>query len=406
MSLSIYVHSTAPWSFSSYSVLVSRTLPNIVRDGHRVNLGVWYGLQGQPLPWAIAGKDGKQAGTVTVFPSVDGPNYGVQTMIPNYKYTNSDCLITISDVWVFPAELTRQAVFCPWLPIDHDPAPKPVVDSLETAVYPMVYSEFGRRVLEERHGIKTKYVPCSAPANVFKPGDKQQARELIGFPADADFVASIVSANKDPMDRKGFAEGLVGFARFAEKHDRAYLYLHTNWRGNVQIAPMIESLGIKSRVIKPDPYGYDMGMLDDAYMANVYRASDVLLNTCKSEGFGLPLVEAQMCGTPVAVTDFATTDELMFAGWKMAGQPDWSNGLNSWRLRVYVDSVVDALEEAYRNKDNEKLQRRARNGAMRYDNDTVFNQFWRPALKDIEDITSRSKAVYDVAKSLPLVAVP
>jgi glycosyltransferase involved in cell wall biosynthesis len=377
----------------------------MVRDGHKVTLGTWYGLAGQPLPWTIAGREGQPAKSVTVLPAKNGSNYAIDTMVASYKHFKAEVLITISDVWVFPKDQTRMTNFCPWLPIDHDPPPKPVLEALEPAIYPMVYSRWGVEVLKEA-GVKAHYVPCSAPAKQFTPGDKAKARVDLGFADDADFVVSIVAANKDPHDRKGFAEGLLGFARFLESRPNTYLYLHTDWSGAIDIPALVENLDIKDQVIKPDPYAYALGLLDAEYMTSVYRASDVLLNSCKSEGFGLPLVEAQMCGTPIIATDFATTDELMFAGWRLQGQPDWSNGLNSWRMRVNVDDVVSALEEAYHEKDNRKLAKKATNGARRYDNDTIFNQHWRPALKDIEELVSDEKNVFSLTENLDMVSVP
>lgn len=386
--MNLYVHSTAPWSPSSYSVLVNRSLPQMVRDGHKVTLGTWYGLQGQPLPWLIQDKDGKAGGKVTVLPTT-GNNYSIDTIEHSYKFHKSDALITISDVWVFPENVTKNTLFCPWLPIDHDPAPKPVLDSLKSAVYPMAMSQFGVDTLANA-GVKAKYVPGSAPTSIFKPGDKSAARKEFEV-ADDIFLVSMVAANKDPMDRKGFAEAIAGFAEFVQAHENARLYLHTNWAGTVNIPALLEAFGINEKVLQPDAYAYRMGMFNEEYMANVYRASDVLLNPCKSEGFGLPLVEAQMCGCPVAVTDFATTDELLFAGWRLEGQPDWSNGQNSWRKRVYIKSIVDALEDAYKTKGNRKLYKKAINGAKRYDTEFVYKNYWRPALKDIEAIVAKRK---------------
>lgn len=383
--MKLYVHSTAPWSPSSYSVLVNRSVPQMVRDGHKVTLGTWFGLQGQPLPWIIQDKDGKTGGKVTVLPSA-GNQYGIDSIEHTYNFHKADALITISDVWVFPAKVTAKTVFCPWLPIDHDPAPEPVLDSLKSAVYPMVMSQFGVDVLHNA-GIEAVHVPGSAPTSIFKPGDKSEARNQF-MVADDIFLVTMVAANKDPMDRKGFAEAISGFAKFAEKRDNARLYLHTNWGGTIDIPKLVSSFGIDKKVLQPDSYAYTMGMFDEKYMASVYQASDVLLNPCKSEGFGLPLIEAQMCGCPIAVTDFATTSELLFAGWKLQGQPDWSNGQNSWRVRVYIDSIVEALEDAYSTKGNRKLYKKAVNGAKRYDTDQVYNQFWRPALKQIEELIS------------------
>lgn len=382
--MKILWHSTAPFSPSSYSVLTNRTVPAIVRAGHKVILSTWYGLQGQPLPWAIMDEAGKkQVGNVTILPHLGGDDYGGALIEPHYKFAQADALITCSDVWVFPRSVTNKTIYAPWLPIDHDPIPQPIIDSLQGVEYPMCYSQWGTDLLNEA-GVKTHYVPCSAPSKVFKPGDKNLARMKFDIDKDYEFLVTMVAANKDPADRKGFGEALRGFAQFAKTHDDAILYVHSNWSGPIHIGEIARSLGIGDKVVQPDQYSYNMGMLDEEYMATVYRASDVLLNPAKSEGFGLPLVEAQMCGCPIAATDFSTTEELLFAGWKIDGQPDWSAGAESWRLRAYVESIARVLDEAYRERDNETLRKQARIGAQAYDNKLVFNKYWKPALKGIE----------------------
>lgn len=391
--MKIYWHSTAPWSPSSYSVLTARTVPNIARAGYNVFVGVWYGLQGQPLPWTVM-TEGKPSHTVQVIPNGGGHPYGADTLQATYENHKADVLITCSDVWIFQPANTYATNFCPWLPVDHTPCPEGIVSALAPALYPMVYSKFGVEMLAAK-GVKSHYVPCSAPADIYKPGDpqntragQQAARAELNLPADCDFLVTMVAANKDGGDRKAFGESLQGFAEFLKSHPHAYLYLHTNWSGPINLKTMAESLGIRDNVIMCDQYAFNFGLLNDAYMVNVYRASDLLLNPCKAEGFGLPIVEAQMCGCPVAATDFATTDELLFAGWKLKGQPDWSVGADSWRLTVYISEIVAALEDAYANRGNEKLAQKARNGAIRYDNQTVFNQYWKPALKEIERLVS------------------
>ena len=393
--MKIYTHSTAPWSPSSYSILVNRTLPNIAALGHDIVLGTWYGLQGKPLPWNVNGRNGKPPQKITVLPAVQGPEYDVQTMVKSYQFHQADICLAISDVWVFPAKVTRQMNFTPWLPIDHDPVPQGVLDSLETAIYPMVYSRWGAELLKAE-GIDAHYVPGSAPAEIFKPLPKAEARKKFAFPDNCDFLVTMVAANKDPYDRKGWVEGLCGFAKFAESHPDAFMYAHTNWGGAVDIAALVEALGLAERVMMPDDYSYAMGMFDENYMAGLYQTSDVLLNPAKSEGFGLPLIEAQLCGCPIAATDFSTTDEMLFAGWRIDGQDDFTPGQNSWRKRVYIDSVADVLDAAYRNKGNQKLKRKARNGALKFDNDTVFDRYWKPALKEIEQILERSRAMVTV----------
>jgi glycosyltransferase involved in cell wall biosynthesis len=66
---------------------------------------------------------------------------------------------------------------------------------------------------------------------------------------------------------------------------------------------MAQSLGILSHVdILPK--------LDEHLLAAAYRRSAILLQTSESEGFGLPVIEAMACGTPVVVTDIAPLREV------------------------------------------------------------------------------------------------
>jgi glycosyltransferase involved in cell wall biosynthesis len=383
--LKVLWHSTVPWGSSSYSVLTKRTVPGLVGDGHKVTLSTWYGLQGEPQVWRVKG--GEEAGPVAVpvLPSLLPESYGVDVLLANYQRHEAQVLISCMDVWVLPAQVTARMRFCPWLPVDFDPAPALVVEALGPAVYPMVFSRFGVEVLA-RSGIEAHYVPCSADASAFKPLDRDEARAGWKLPAGLGFLVTMVAANKDPDDRKGLTEALVGFARFAQNHDDAHLYLHTSWQGPVNVGAICEQLGISERVLRPDEYAYCMGLYPDSYMQMVYSASDVLLNTAHSEGFGLPMLEAQLCGCPIAATDFSSTREIMAAGWPIPGQPSWLCRADSFRLLPYVDAVAEALQAAYDERGNQTLREQARAGVLDYDTATVHERYWRPALKEIEEI--------------------
>jgi len=384
--MKILWHSSAPWGTGSYSVLTKRTVPGIVRLGHEVVCNTWYGLQGEPQKWRILPKgkpESAPVGVVTILPSA-GTNYGVDTVLAAYRASGSEVCISCMDIWPIPNQITRQMNFAPWLPLDHDPCPKPIIDALESAIYPMCMSQWGTRILQEA-GIQAHYMPCSADADVFKPGDQRLARGKIGVSEDT-FLVTMVAANKDEHDRKGFGEALQGFARFAEKHHNARLYIHTMWSGAIDIYAIVERLGIAEQVIKPNAYAMAMGMYNNDDMCNIYNASDILLNPAASEGFGLPILEAQMCGIPVIASDFSTTDELLFAGWRIAGQKHWSYGADSWRLICFVDSIVDCLEEAYREAGDKKLKQQARNGAIDLDTERTIKEHWKPALTEIQKL--------------------
>lgn len=42
-----------------------------------------------------------------------------------------------------------------------------------------------------------------------------------------------------------------------------------------------------------------------AYLAMFYNAADAFMGNSMSEGFGIPLIEAQACGVPVITTNFS-----------------------------------------------------------------------------------------------------
>jgi glycosyltransferase involved in cell wall biosynthesis len=352
-----------------------------------VVVNTFYGLQGEPQTWTIKDLEKeKTVGLVPILPSVsDG--YGAETILAAYQQSEADLLISCIDVWVIPPQVTSHTKFAPWFPVDHDPLPEQIANALAPSIYPMTYSKWGVEICKDA-GIDAKYVPGSADASVFCPMDREEARKAIGIPPglDIDFLATMVAANKDITDRKGFSEALQGFAEFLKTHPKAYLYIHTNWKGAIDIQNLAKRLGIGEHTIMPDQYALLTGLYPEAYMKAVYNASDVLLNPAKSEGFGLPVLEAQMCGCPVAVTDFSTGRELLFAGWLIDGQKHWTCGADSWRLLANVDSVRDALSAAYDDKGNELVRHQARQGAMALDIERVTAEYWAPALKDMEEI--------------------
>jgi glycosyltransferase involved in cell wall biosynthesis len=76
--------------------------------------------------------------------------------------------------------------------------------------------------------------------------------------------------------------------------------------------------------------------VDRATLAAIYRRSALVLLPSEREGFGLPLIEALACGTPVVASDIASLREVGGAAVTYCGLGD----LESWR-----DAVLGLLEE-------------------------------------------------------------
>ena len=125
----------------------------------------------------------------------------------------------------------------------------------------------------------------------------------------------------------------------------------------MDLQELVAALGIAEKVIFPDRYSYYLGYPPE-YMAALYNAADVLLASSMTEGFGIPIIEAQACGTPVIVTDFASMPELMRWGTAVGPADVYWTGLNSWWAWPDWRGIRDALGNAGRMKRECSRERR------------------------------------------------
>ena len=91
--------------------------------------------------------------------------------------------------------------------------------------------------------------------------------------------------------------------------------------GALNLNDIVTHLGIRDKVRFSDQYGIITGRIQPQNLAALYGAADVLTATSHAEGFGLPIIEAQACGTPVITTNFSSMPELTGAGWTVEGEP-------------------------------------------------------------------------------------
>jgi glycosyltransferase involved in cell wall biosynthesis len=233
-------------------------------------------------------------------------------------------------------------------------------------------------------------VPHGVDTSVYKPRDRKVARKQGGIPQDA-FLVGMVAANKGRPSRKAFSQALQAFRGLLDKREDSYLYLHTqlnpNFAGGEDLPALLDALEIpEDRVRKADQYAMGFAPYPPEAMAQLYSAMDVLLSPSMGEGFGIPILEAQACGTPVIVQDFSAMSELCGAGWKTKPATKFWTGLRSWQSIPDVDDIVEALLDcaARKGAQREQISRRAREFALEYDVHRVFEQYWVPALRAVE----------------------
>ncbi len=371
------MHSNAPWAGTGYGQQTALFAPRFVRAGHEVAISAFYGLHGASLRWE----------GIEVLPGAVHP-YGLDIIEQHATRWIGDVpgvVVTLVDVWIFDAQVMRRLPVACWTPIDHDPAPPGVLRFLrESNVVPIAMSEFGRRHLVAE-GFDPLYVPHGVDTVRLQPEpDRAEVKRQLGVDPDC-FLVGMVAANKGWPARKGWPQAFAGFKLFHERHRDSAMWVHTTLDsryGGPDLGQIVGAMGMADGPIHaPDQYALQTGRFGPDFMARMYSAFDVLLNPAYGEGFGVPIIEAQACGTPVIVTDATAMTELAGSGWLLAGRRWWTEQ-GSWQFVPEPEDIAAKLEDAYTRAP--RMRDRAREFAVAYDADVVMRDFWSPTLRVVE----------------------
>jgi len=385
-SLRILWYSNAPFAPTGYGTQTAQVVQRLTKN-HEVAIHAMYGIEGMASIW----------NGIKLYPRGMSP-YSDDVLVAHWMdWANGNreipaMLMTLFDVWVLKSpSLDQVPNIASWVPIDHAPCPPAVIDWCKRPnVKPIAMSKFGLEMLQNA-GVDAMYAP-HAFEDVFVPTHKLSngrgeftGRQLMEVDEDR-FVVMMNAANKGQNpSRKSFGENILAFAIFAQDRPDALLYLHTERdgaMGGINLVHLLEACGVKPEQYKiVDPYAYRTGFPQQA-LAALYTASDVLLACSMGEGFGIPVIEAQACGTRVIVSDQTAQPELVGDGWTCKTQPYWDGSQKSWFHIPLVDSILESLEAAYAAPRG--ASQKAIDHAAQYEADHVYKTFWEPVIGCLE----------------------
>jgi glycosyltransferase involved in cell wall biosynthesis len=301
-------------------------------------------------------------------------------ILPHYNAIQAESdvplrMVTLCDVWVLTnprlAELDK---IWSWTPVDHMNVPPQVLAWAQRPnVLSIAMSQHGKAAFD-RAGVESVYIPHALEKH-WKPSPMPED------PFPGRFLVSAINANKGVLpNRKAWGENLLAFALFAQKHDDALLYMHTDLKSpiGIDLMALVKACGISPKqVVFADQYDHRLGVSDDK-MAEIMTRTDVLLAATMGEGFGLTVLEAQACGTRVIVSNFSAQPELVGDGALVEVQPSWNPTQQQWFGLPLVGSIVEGLEWAYQQGGGHSQQ--AVDFAADYAADKVFAEGWVPLL--------------------------
>ncbi len=178
--------------------------------------------------------------------------------------------------------------------------------SLQRSHCIITLSEFMTTDAIERFGIsrsKINIIPPGVDLQQFTPGDKAAARNRFGIPQDAFVVCSTRR-----LQRRMGLDLLIEAAAIA-RHSIPGLKVRIAGKGALQneLQQQIDGLKLQDCVQLA-------GFVPDDLLAEHYRASDLfVLPTVALEGFGLVILEAMACNTPVMGTPVGSIPSVLGA---------------------------------------------------------------------------------------------
>ena len=371
--------SNSPWGFSGYSNQSRDVLQRLIKHGIKnIAMSCFYGLEGGIIDWE----------GVKCYPKIAQP-YGTDALYRHSKDYKADVQFSLQDVWTMdPGMLNRLSMWVPYVPVDFDPCPKPIIDKLRFANRIISMSEFGRKALMDK-GFSSYRIHHGVDTEIFKPMDGMQLRKKYDIPRDI-FLFGMVSANKDNPPRKSFQQVIDAFAEFVKINPKSGLFFHSilQQQGGFNISNYAAYKGLSKHIYHIDPYEV-MFKVDPEGIAQMMNMFDVLLMPSTNEGFGIPAIEAQSCGTPVIINNWTSMPELITKDTGLLTEVEtlrWTN-IQSFLAIPSPKSIYEAMKQLYEEQKGGKLKKRGENARKwvveNFDHDKIVKERWIPLLQDI-----------------------
>lgn len=389
--------SNSPFCPSGYGVETALVTPRMKAAGHDVLIVANYGIQGARMEW----------NGIPIWPRGDFDITTADVIEAYAAEWKADVVISHWDVWPFPADygFTKGVRWVPWLPVDRHPLSVLIADRLKSAWHILPWVDDAVQMLSDAGFTdNVTKVPLCIDTKVYRPliGETVDGQVTTkewfkrGFGGKTtDFVVGMVAANMDT--RKNIHKALNAIKMVREVIPDVRFVLHAPWvtPHGVNIPLLISKMGIQDNVSLTDKAKYQKG-LSPYEMAGLFNGMDVCVLPSAGEGWGLPLTEANACGVPAVGVNYTAMPEIAYGQMIEPATMNLCQEDHSYQASVRDEDIAEAIYDYYRLwRDNprewDEECNKAHAFAQQFDADTVYAEYWEPALAEMQErITSES----------------
>lgn len=400
MNETIVIFSDSPLSTTGFGKVTDNIVDAIIESG---NTPIVVGMKSDTEPSKYKCK--------IIHPRSIGDNKGWDTLEIVIRKSLAKIVITIGDPWdVYPIVDLKYKMGFKWIgynTVEAKPYARNILQSIfprrsiDTSViinamdYCITCTNFGKDAISEmlatigdKKDITTVYFGTDTE---YYQADcsKKDSKAFIGLDPDV-FLFSVAKTN---TERSGFDVMLDAWDLFIEKLNkkepghRAYLYFHTDPHGvGYNLIDMVQQRG-SEHVIYDESIKLAKGHTKDM-VRNLYRATDVLINPTKGEGWGLTIHEAMSCGTPCIVGDYAGpaewgADAVIKIPVSAYYQPQFA--ATKFAILDYKKMANEMLSLYNNSSKRDLLGRRSRDVATRYTWDSFKDEWVKVIDKAVEE---------------------
>lgn len=358
--MKILVISDDPRSNSGYGKITANFTRHMVEQGHEILLMASSSPNAQ-MPFQSIEWEGCKLWRV--------PNYGHQEHVRYFlDEEKPDVILANADPRFFDYlfkmdnEIRKQCPLIFYHLWDDLPFPDYNMPAYNSCDHIICGSKFTYNLLADHPDINSDaidYVPIGFDSSIYYPKTSQEKAEFRtefntwtkNAHVNANFIVGAIGRH---AERKQLLSIMETFAKWQEDKDDVLLFVHSPGADagrSLEYALKMRYSDSKIVFSNAQP----MQQTDDL-INKFYNFMDVLVNRSTAEGFGMPIAEAMLAGTPAIAVDCPGPAGLITSetGWLLPAdvKPLFGNQVTPYIQARYVtdEKFIAALDEAYYNK--------------------------------------------------------